>query len=128
MKHTLDAIPRGVNTAEERKEQVPMPGVPQQVVGVGGWEAGEIFNQALHGRPKQWLQAPKWRLLDIARWGHGNFELSSFGGGEGTEMRIVGKAETEDRAPLALCSQEAQVDAVVASLMATERCLTGNGC
>lgn len=51
--------------AEERKEQVPMPGVPNSVWLRGKWAAGEIFNQAVHGRPKLWL-------LDMARWGHRN--------------------------------------------------------
>ena len=72
-----------MNTAEERKKQMSMPGVHNSE-----WlrEGNE-------------LQAPKQWLLDMARWGHRNLELSSFGGEEGTELRMVGEAETKNRDP-----------------------------
>lgn len=87
-----------------------MPGLPNREWLRGKWGAGEIFNQAVHGRPKLWL-------LDMARWGHRDLELSSFGGEEGTEVRMVGEAMTENRDPVGLCPQEVQVGAIVALLV-----------
>lgn len=64
----------------------------------------------------------------MARWGLRNLELSSFGGGKGTEVRMVGEAETENRDPVGMCSQVVPMGAIVASLVAPESSPTGNGC
>lgn len=69
--------------AEERKEQMPML---------------VISNSQWLGK-RNGLQAPKQWLLDMARWGHRNLELSSFRGEEGTEVRMISEAETKNRVP-----------------------------
>lgn len=65
----------------------------------------------------------------MARWGHGNLELSSFGGGEvKTKKRMSGDTETENSDPRGTVSSEGLTQVLLWSAVAAESDPTGNGC
>lgn len=57
----------------------------------------------------------------MARWGHSDLELSSFGGGEETKVRMAGDTETENRDPSGTVSSEGLTQALLWSVWWLQR-------